>query len=95
MRARASSHRDQLRQIGVRHFVIAWDDVFATRLFSCSTDTGTYGTGVTAWARAQADVTNFVQTQFISTHADMGALRSQAGLLSMPRLWLRCSARRW
>ncbi|MFG3421761.1 beta-N-acetylglucosaminidase domain-containing protein [Micromonospora sp. NPDC048063] len=68
------SRLDQLRQIGVRHFVIAWDDVFPTRPFSCSTDTGTYGTGVTAWARAQADVTNFVQTQFISTHADMGQL---------------------
>ncbi|MEU2665033.1 beta-N-acetylglucosaminidase domain-containing protein [Micromonospora sp. NPDC007220] len=68
------SRLDQMYQIGVRHFVIAWDDVFPTRPFSCVSDGQTYGTGETAWARAQADVTNFVQTKFVRAHADMGQL---------------------
>ncbi|SCL29128.1 hyaluronoglucosaminidase [Micromonospora pallida] len=68
------SRLNQMYQIGVRHFVIAWDDVFPTRPFSCVNDSQTYGTGVTAWARAQADVTNFVQAQFINAHAGMGQL---------------------
>ncbi|GLY24253.1 beta-N-acetylglucosaminidase domain-containing protein [Micromonospora sp. NBRC 101691] len=68
------SRLDQMYGIGVRHFVIAWDDVFPTRPFSCATDRDTYGTGVTAWARAQADVTNFVQTRFVGARTGMGQL---------------------
>ncbi|HEY0696621.1 MAG TPA: beta-N-acetylglucosaminidase domain-containing protein [Micromonospora sp.] len=68
------SRLDQLRQVGVRNFVIAWDDVFPTRAFACSADTTQYGSGVTAWARAQADVTNHIQTQFIDAHPGMGQL---------------------
>ncbi|MFC7485945.1 beta-N-acetylglucosaminidase domain-containing protein [Knoellia pratensis] len=61
--------------MGVRQFVVAWDDIAAGEEFVCPADTAAYGTpgpngtkvvDRAAWARAQAAVTNFVQTQFIA-----------------------------
>jgi hyaluronoglucosaminidase len=57
---------EQLWDIGVRSFVIAWDDV--TGNFVCEADRDAYGHDVSPLAAAQADVTNFVQREFIETH---------------------------
>jgi len=57
---------EQLWDIGVRSFVIAWDDV--TGNFVCEADQEAYGDDVSPLAAAQADVTNFVQREFIETH---------------------------
>jgi hyaluronoglucosaminidase len=57
---------EQLWEIGVRSFVIAWDDVPGN--FVCEADQVAYGDDVPPLAAAQADVTNFVQREFIETH---------------------------
>lgn len=57
---------DQLWDIGVRSFVIAWDDVSGN--FACEDDRAAYGGDVSPLAAAQADVTNFMQREFVETH---------------------------
>ncbi|MFC3808366.1 beta-N-acetylglucosaminidase domain-containing protein [Terrabacter sp. MAHUQ-38] len=77
-RAKLLARLDTLRSKGVRHFVVAWDDIAAGEQFTCPADTSAYGTpgpngtkvvDKAAWARAQAAVTNYVQTQFIAKNA--------------------------
>ena len=77
-RRRLLARLDMLRSKGVRHFVVAWDDIAAGEQFTCPADTTAYGTpgpngtkvvDKAAWARAQADVTNYVQTRFIAKNA--------------------------
>jgi beta-N-acetylglucosaminidase/Glycosyl hydrolase family 20, domain 2/FG-GAP-like repeat len=56
----------QVWDIGVRSFTIAWDDVPGQ--FVCDEDRQAYGADPQPLAAAQAAVSNFVQSQFIATH---------------------------
>jgi hypothetical protein len=56
----------QVWDIGVRSFTIAWDDVHGQ--FICDEDRQAYGADPQPLAAAQASVSNFVQSQFIDTH---------------------------
>ena len=69
-RAKLIARFQQLWDIGIRQFVIAWDDVSGG--FTCSQDTQTYGSDAVPSAAAQTSVVNDVQQNFIDTHA--GAL---------------------
>ncbi|MGH1565197.1 beta-N-acetylglucosaminidase domain-containing protein [Mumia sp. DW29H23] len=62
-RAKVVARFDQLWDIGIRTFVIAWDDVSGS--FACPEDTAAYRDDASPLARAQAEVTNYVQTEFI------------------------------
>jgi len=70
-RAKLLARFDQLWDIGIRSFVIAWDDVSGN--FACQEDRDAYGTDPSPLAAAQAGVTNVVQTEFIE--ARPGATR--------------------
>lgn len=64
----------QLWDAGARRFTIAWDDVSTTNIFQCDSDIQTYGSTTASLARAQADVTNYVQQNFIAAHTGAGRL---------------------
>ncbi len=57
---------EQLWDIGVRSFVIAWDDVSGG--FACDEDKAAFKADASPLAAAQAHVTNYVQDAFIATH---------------------------
>lgn len=57
---------EQLWSIGVRQFVIAWDDVAGQ--FTCAQDQQTYGTDPVPTAAAQTSVVNYIQQHFIDSH---------------------------
>ena len=59
---------EQLWGIGVRQFVVAWDDVAGH--FTCAQDTETYGDDAVPIAAAQTEVVNYLQTEFIDKHPD-------------------------
>nr|WP_281492818.1 beta-N-acetylglucosaminidase domain-containing protein [Micromonospora sp. MH33] len=56
----------QLWEIGVRSYVLAWDDVSGN--FACPEDRDAYQGGPSPLAAAQAGVTNLVQHEFIERH---------------------------
>jgi hyaluronoglucosaminidase len=56
----------QMWDVGVRSFTIAWDDVAGQ--FTCAADQQAYGADLSPIAAAQTSVVNFVQQQFIGTH---------------------------
>ncbi|MEU2612408.1 beta-N-acetylglucosaminidase domain-containing protein [Micromonospora sp. NPDC007271] len=56
----------QLWEIGVRSYVIAWDDVSGN--FACQEDRDAYQGDPSPLAAAQAGVTNLVQHEFIEKH---------------------------
>lgn len=57
---------DQLWDIGIRSFVVAWDDVNGQ--LSCAEDRSTFGSDEDPLAAAQAHVTNYVQSAFVAKH---------------------------
>jgi hypothetical protein len=65
---------DQLWDIGVRSFVIAWDDVSGR--FACAEDSERYGDDAAPLAAAQADVTNAVQAELIERRPGASRLRT-------------------
>ncbi|WP_330287647.1 beta-N-acetylglucosaminidase domain-containing protein [Streptomyces sp. NBC_00576] len=67
----------QLWEIGVRSFAVPLDDIDISR-WNCARDRSAYGTGKAAVARAQADLLNRVQRDFVGTH------RGAAPLITVP-----------
>ncbi|BCL17413.1 hypothetical protein GCM10017556_51520 [Micromonospora sagamiensis] len=65
-RAKLLARFEQMWEIGVRSYVIAWDDVSGN--FACQEDRDAYGGDASPLAVAQAEVTNFVQKEFIEKH---------------------------
>ncbi|MDQ2737113.1 MAG: beta-N-acetylglucosaminidase domain-containing protein, partial [Actinomycetota bacterium] len=65
-RAKLLARFQQLWDIGVRQFVIAWDDVSGH--FTCARDQQVYGSDPVPSAAAQTSVVNYIQQQFIDTH---------------------------
>ncbi|HEX6443996.1 MAG TPA: beta-N-acetylglucosaminidase domain-containing protein [Streptosporangiales bacterium] len=59
----------QLYDIGVRRFVIAWDDVSGH--FACAADQTAYGDDPQPIAAAQAAVLNDMQARFFDSHPDV------------------------
>ncbi|OKI46770.1 hypothetical protein A6A27_36910 [Micromonospora sp. CB01531] len=66
-RAKLLARFEQLWEIGIRSYVIAWDDVSGD--FACQEDRDAYRGDRSPLAAAQAGVTNFVQSEFISKRA--------------------------
>ncbi|MEV0810933.1 beta-N-acetylglucosaminidase domain-containing protein [Micromonospora sp. NPDC050200] len=67
-RAKLLARLAQLWEIGVRSYVIAWDDVSGN--FACQEDRDAYQGDPSPLAVAQAGVTNLVQHEFIEKHLD-------------------------
>ncbi|MEU5947577.1 beta-N-acetylglucosaminidase domain-containing protein [Micromonospora sp. NPDC047465] len=65
-RAKLLARFAQLWEIGVRSYVIAWDDVSGN--FACQEDRDAYQGDSSPLAAAQAGVTNLVQREFIEKH---------------------------
>ncbi|MGS2617901.1 beta-N-acetylglucosaminidase domain-containing protein [Micromonospora sp. LZ34] len=66
-RAQLLNRFEQLWDIGIKSYVIAWDDVSGN--FACQEDRDAYGADPSPLAAAQAGVTNFMQENFIAKHA--------------------------
>ncbi|MGW7364682.1 beta-N-acetylglucosaminidase domain-containing protein [Streptomyces sp. NPDC054841] len=62
-----------LRDIGVRTFVVAFDDI-DHREWNCGADRAAFGTGPAASAAAQAHLVNAVQRELITTHSGAAPL---------------------
>jgi len=65
-RAKLLARLAQLWEIGVRSYVLAWDDVSGG--FACQEDKDAYAGDASPLAAAQAGVTNAVQQEFIARH---------------------------
>jgi hyaluronoglucosaminidase len=65
---------ESLWKMGVRSFVIAFDDIDYQR-WNCDEDRAEFGTGPAAAARAQAQLTNAVQAAFIDAHPEAEPLQ--------------------
>ncbi|WP_326563619.1 beta-N-acetylglucosaminidase domain-containing protein [Micromonospora peucetia] len=65
-RAKLLARFEQMWEIGVRSYVVAWDDVSGN--FACQEDRDAYRGDRSPLAVAQAEVTNFVQKEFIEKH---------------------------
>ncbi len=65
-RAKLLARFEQMWEIGVRSYVIAWDDVSGN--FACQEDRDAYRGDRSPLAVAQAEVTNFMQKEFIEKH---------------------------
>lgn len=65
-RSKLLARLQQLWDIGVRQFVLAWDDVAGQ--FTCAADQQAYGSDPAPTAAAQTSVVDYVQQQFIDTH---------------------------
>ncbi|MCX4473588.1 beta-N-acetylglucosaminidase domain-containing protein [Micromonospora sp. NBC_01655] len=65
-RAKLLARFEQMWEIGVRSYVIAWDDVSGD--FACQEDRDAYRGDRSPLAVAQSEVTNFVQKEFIEKH---------------------------
>jgi hyaluronoglucosaminidase len=63
----------QLWDVGVREFAVPLDDIDITR-WNCARDATVYGTGRAAVARAQADLLNRVQREFLDAREGAAAL---------------------
>ncbi|MGP3923011.1 beta-N-acetylglucosaminidase domain-containing protein [Streptomyces sp. 8N616] len=66
---------ESLWSIGVRTFVVAFDDIDYQR-WNCEEDRAEYGTGPAASAAAQAHLVNTIQRDFIATHAGAEPLQT-------------------
>ncbi|MEH1014351.1 beta-N-acetylglucosaminidase domain-containing protein [Micromonospora sp. CPCC 206060] len=62
-RAKLLARYEQLWEIGIRSYVVAWDDVSGN--FACQEDRDAYRGDPSPLAAAQADVTNFIQRELI------------------------------
>ncbi|MER7444506.1 beta-N-acetylglucosaminidase domain-containing protein [Micromonospora avicenniae] len=71
-RAKLLARLTQLWEIGVRSYVIAWDDVSGN--FACQEDRDAYQEDPSPLAAAQAGVTNLVQRGFIEKRPGAGRL---------------------
>ncbi|HEY0699405.1 MAG TPA: beta-N-acetylglucosaminidase domain-containing protein [Micromonospora sp.] len=65
-RAKLLARFEQLWEIGIRSYVIAWDDVSGN--FACQEDRDAYQGDPSPLGAAQAGVTNFLQSEFIEKH---------------------------
>ncbi|WP_158299187.1 beta-N-acetylglucosaminidase domain-containing protein [Paenibacillus antri] len=72
---------EQMYSIGVRTFVISWDDV--TETFTCEEDAQRYGSGPIALATAQAEVLNDIQERFFDVFPDV-----ERGITIPSQYWL-------